>query len=344
MTPAERIRKTLRREAADRPPVDFWATPEVMADLHRHFGTTDPFDLYRAMGVDKIVWASPAHHSSDPKQSQWGVRHEAVQAGQALYHEVSSRPLAAMEEAAELADFTAWPDPETFDYASAQAALEAARRAGFATVGPWISVFEVYCGMRGLEQALMDLVLAPDFVEAALERIFTIQTAMLERYLAAAGDLLDMVFISDDLGSQESLLISLPLYDRFLRDRHRAWCEIIRRHGRAAMFHTDGAVRPLIPRLIEIGVEVLNPIQHVCPGMEREALKRDFGEALVFYGGVENQRVLPFGSAAEVRAETLECRRTLGAGGGFICCSCHNIQAGTPVANVLAMVAACRGE
>ena len=104
------------------------------------------------------------------------------------------------------------------------------------------------------------------------------------------------------------------------------------------LFHTDGAVFPLIPGLIECGIDILNPIQHVCPGMDRGVLKEHFGKDLIFHGGVENQKVLPLGNVRDVVDETRTCLETLGRGGGYICCSCHNVQAGTPVENVIAMI------
>ena len=93
-----------------------------------------------------------------------------------------------------------------------------------------------------------------------------------------------------------------------------------------------------MPHLIEVGIDILNPIQHVCPGMERAELNRDFGEQVIFHGGIENQKVLPRGSVDDVRKETLTCLETLGSNGGYIPCSCHNIQAGTPVENIITMI------
>ncbi|THG69368.1 hypothetical protein E5981_01030 [Bacteroides faecichinchillae] len=104
------------------------------------------------------------------------------------------------------------------------------------------------------------------------------------------------------------------------------------------LYHTDGAVFPLIPGLIECGIDILNPIQHVCSGMDRVNLKLQYGNDLIFHGGVENQRTLPMGTVSEVIEETKKCLDTLGKDGGYICCSCHNVQAGTPVENILAMV------
>jgi len=112
---------------------------------------------------------------------------------------------------------------------------------------------------------------------------------------------------------------------------------LTRQHGSYVFVHTDGAVRDIIPDLLEIGMQVLNPLQWVCPGMEREGLKRDFGDRVIFHGAVDNQHVLPFGSVEEVRQEVIENIRTLGAGGGYILAPCHNIQAVTPPENIVTM-------
>jgi uroporphyrinogen decarboxylase len=119
----------------------------------------------------------------------------------------------------------------------------------------------------------------------------------------------------------------------------RRWCDLVHAHGLRVLYHTDGAARPLLGPIPDCGEDVLNPIQHVCPGMNLAELKREFGHRVIFHGGVDNQHVLPFGTPEDVRAETRRCLETLGAGReGFICCSCHNVQAGTPVENVLAMI------
>ncbi|MBI5380560.1 MAG: hypothetical protein HZA31_01545 [Opitutae bacterium] len=344
MTPHERIRATLNRQPVDRPPVDLWCTPEVLATLQAHTGQQDELAVYRALGLDKIVWIFPGYGGRhfDPNDSDgrtiWGVPTRKVTAGLATYQEFGTPPLGEFTDPAQLDSHPYWPAPEGFDYAGAKAQARRAREFGFATIGPWISHFEIYCQMRGLENALMDTVAEPDFLEASLDRIDRIQTAMLERVLVELGDDLDLVFISDDMGTQESLLISLNAWDRHFRDRLKRWCDLIHRHGKKVLFHTDGAARPLVPRLLECGIDVLNPIQHICPGMDRAALNRDYGDKVIFHGGVENQSVLPFGTADDVRRETRTCLDTLGQGGGYICCSCHNVQAGTPVANVLAMI------
>lgn len=344
MNPHERILSTLNRQPTDRVPVDVWLTPEVLESLEKHVGENDELALYQKLGVDKIVWIFPGYNTEffDPnfggEIDPWGVPLKRVRAGKATYQEYGEGPLAVFEDPAQLDHYPLWPDPERFNYAAAKALAERARSFGFATIGPWISHFEIYCHLRGMENALMDVLAEPDFLNAALDRIEAIQTTMLERFLRTMGDLTDIIFISDDMGTQASLLVSIEAWREFFRPRLIRWVELIHRHGKKVLFHTDGAARDIVPHLIEAGIDILNPIQHICPGMDRAPLKRDFGNAVIFHGGVENQHVLPFGSVEDVRREVETCLNTLGAGGGYIPCSCHNIQAGTPVENVIAMI------
>jgi len=348
----ERLMATLNREPVDRLPVDLWHTPEVGQALREHTGTDSDLDMYRALGLDKIVWVFMGYKShggettgsqvgagaeSAATRTMWGVPLRGIQSGQAHYEEFGEAPMKGYETARDVEQYPWWPDLDFFDYA---VAVDAAREAHkeFGVIGPWVSFFELYCQLRGLQQAMMDLALHPDLVEAVLDRLEAIQTEMMRRFFDQAGNVLDLVFISDDLGTQNSLLMSPEMWRRHLKPRMRRWCELIHSYGLKVFFHTDGASEPLIGPLIDCGIDVLNPIQHVCPGMETGRLKQKYGDRLVFHGGVDNQHVLPFGTPEDVRREVRMLRDTLGSDGtGFICSSCHNIQAGTPVANILAM-------
>jgi uroporphyrinogen decarboxylase len=129
------------------------------------------------------------------------------------------------------------------------------------------------------------------------------------------------------------------LWHRHLGPRLQRWCGLIHDHGLKVFYHTDGAARALLKPILDCGVDVLNPIQHACPGMDMAELKKEFGHRVIFHGGVDNQFALPRGTPDDVRRETLHCLATLGKGReGFICCSCHNVQAGTPLNNIFAMI------
>ena len=353
MTPKERILAVLNRQPVDRLPVDLWHTPEVAAALRQHFRVADDFAMWRALGLDKIVWdfmdyrtdageragaQSGAGAESGGSRTMWGVPLKEIQAGQALYAEFGSAPLADFNTPASLDRYPWWPDVDRFDY---EAAVALAQKASphYAVIGPWVSCFEIYCQLRGLEQAMIDLVENPELVEAILDRVEAIQTEMMKRFFARAQGQLDLVFVSDDIAGQKSLLISPRLWQSHLQPRLKRWCDLIHAHGLRVFYHTDGAARPLLNSILDCGVDVLNPIQHACPGMAMAELKQQFGHRVIFHGGVDNQSILPRGTVAQVRAEVTDCLRLLGAGGvGFICSSCHNVQAGTPVENILAMV------
>lgn len=352
MTPRERVLAVLDRQPVDRLPVDLWHTPEIAAALRRHFGVADDFAMWRALGLDKIVWdfmdyrtaegdragaQSGAGAESAGERTLWGVPLKNIQAGEALYAEFGEAPLAGYDESS-LEQYPWWPKVDRFDYEAATALAE--RAAGeYVVIGPWVSLFEIYCQLRGLEQALMDLVENPALVDAVLDRVEAIQTEMMRRFFSRAARHLTLVFVSDDIAGQKSLLMSPKAWQRHLEPRLRRWCDLIHEHGLKVFYHTDGAARPLLRPILNCGVDVLNPIQHACPGMDLAGLKQEFGHRVIFHGGVDNQSILPRGTADQVRAEVRECLRTLGAGGqGFICCSCHNVQPGTPLENIFAMV------
>lgn len=353
MNMRERLLATLSRRPVDRLPVDLWHTPEVGVALRRHTGTATDLEMYKALGLDKIVWVFMDYKSTSGEstgsqvgagaesattRTMWGVPVRGIQSGEAHYEEFGEPPMLGYETAADVEGYPCWPETDRFDYAKAVAAARAAH-GDFGVIGPWVSFFEIYCQLRGIEQAMMDLVLYPDLVEVVLDRIEDIQTRMMTRFFDQAANWLDLVFISDDMGTQNSLLMSPEMWKQHLQPRMRRWCDLIHSYGLKVFYHTDGAAEPLIAPLIDCGIDMLNPIQHVCPGMETARLKGKYGDQVIFHGGVDNQRVLPFGSPADVRAEVRMLLDTLGKGReGFICASCHNVQAGTPVENILAMI------
>ena len=240
--------------------------------------------MHRALGLDKIVLVFMDYHNVGGERAggqsgagaedggtntMWGVPLKDVQAGEAHYAEFGSAPLTGYETPRSLDDYPWWPDVDRFDYDSAvEKAKEAAQE--FAVVGPWVSFFEIYCQLRGLEQSMMDLVENPELGDAILDRVESIQTEMMRRFFARAGKSLDLVFISDDIAGQNSLLMAPALWERSLQPRLKRWCELIHAHGLKVFYHTDGAARRLLGPIIDCGVDVLNPIQHVCRGIGSE--------------------------------------------------------------------------
>jgi uroporphyrinogen decarboxylase len=177
----------------------------------------------------------------------------------------------------------------------------------------------------------------PALAEAALERIYVIHERLIRRVLETVGSRIDFVYVAEDLGTQDSLLMSPAAFRRFLKPRMAGIIDMVHSYGVKVFHHDDGACRQLLPELIDMGIDVLNPIQWRCRGMDREGLARDFGGRLVFHGGVDNQQTLPFGTPEDVRREVQENVRIFRKCRGYVVAPCHNIQANTPTANVLAM-------
>ncbi|RPI10732.1 MAG: hypothetical protein EHM71_02800 [Zetaproteobacteria bacterium] len=196
------------------------------------------------------------------------------------------------------------------------------------------------CELRGWENFYTDLVADVEFAEALMDRYLEIRLAMAERALAEVEDNVDIVMVtSDDLGMTEGTLISPALYRSVIKPRQRRTFDLIRARTDAHLYyHTDGAVYSLLPDLVEIGVQVLNPVEVRAAGMGDTArLKREFGDALTFWGAIDTHHVLPQGTPADVREEVRRRIRDLGPGGGYVVSPVHNIQPDVPPENVVAM-------
>jgi uroporphyrinogen decarboxylase len=194
-----------------------------------------------------------------------------------------------------------------------------------------------YMKLRGDEQAYMDLLVNPDMVHYCLDKMFDLCVESTRRMFETIPGVISITYVAEDLGGQSSLMYSLEQIREFMLPGMRRMAQLARENGAHVFTHSDGAIYDVIPDLIDMGTEVLNPIQWRCPGMERERLKRDFGDRLVFHGAVDNQQTMPFGTVEDVAQEVRDNLGILGAGGGYILAPCHNIQAVSPAENTVAL-------
>ncbi len=248
--------------------------------------------------------------------------------------------LPALAAAESLADIQAhrWPEPDWWDFRPAKSVIRDMNRAQRHHIRFRMgAVFELAWQLRGMENFLTEMALNPTIPTYMMERITDIIVEVTRRLLDEAGDEIDMVYFYDDIGTNLSLLISKKMWRTFIRPCHQKLIDVAKQHNKQVMYHTDGAVRPVIPDLIEMGVDVLNPIQPGAAGMEAIGLKRDFGARLSFHGGVDIVGLLPKGSPAEVREAVRQLVRDLGQEGGFIMAGSHHIQCDTPLENVFAL-------
>jgi len=198
--------------------------------------------------------------------------------------------------------------------------------------------------LRGMENLFVDMLRAPRLAEALLDAVLDVQYAITEHMLEAAGDLADAVMFADDLGTHDRPMMSPALYRRLIKPRQRRYLDMIHAKTRAkVVYHTCGAIYPLIGDLVEIGVDVLNPVQVSAVGMDPARLKREFGRDLCFWGGIDVAHVLPRATPEELREAVVRMIHTLGPD-GYVLSATNNIQADTPPENLSAMLEAATGH
>ncbi len=233
-----------------------------------------------------------------------------------------------------------WPDPDWWDYADDRRPARGQRglsRSGEAGRSPSWSTSS--CAARSRPSSTWSRI--PEIVHYALGKLFDLEYENTRRILERVPGRVNIVYVAEDLGGQTDLMISVRHIREFLLPGMKRMIDLAHQAGAYVFHHDDGNCRRILPDLIDLGIDLLNPIQWRCPGMEREPLKRDFGDRIVLHGGMDNQFTLPFGSVEDVRREVADNMATLGRGGGYILAPCHNIQPLTPVANVIAMYEAC---
>jgi len=337
MTPKERWLAVLRRERPDRLPMDYWATPEATQKLVQALACSDQWEMFDRLHIDRVVTVGPRYAGLpiEPGCDMYGCRYQDVDYGSGVYAECVYHPLAQYNSVEEIEDNYTWPTADWFDYTVLPDQVQG--KETYPIQGGGSEPFLIYKELRGMEQAYVDLALHPDLVHYCLDKLFDFCYENTRRIYEAIPGQVNISYVGEDLGSQEDLLISPGMVREFFLPRMKRMIGLVHQAGAYAFFHSDGAIRRIIPDMIGIGIDVLNPLQWRCKGMERQGLKRDFGDRVVLHGGVDNQYTLAFGSVEEVREEVRYNIRVLGRSGGYILAPCHNIQAVSPPENVVAM-------
>lgn len=337
MTPKERWLAVLQRRTPDRVPMDYWGTDETTAQLMRHLGCADPWELFRTLHIDRVVTVSPAYAGPPIADDHdlFGCRYRNVQYEGGVYRECVSHPLAQCATIAEIEATYTWPHADWYDYSVIPGQL--AGKEAYPVQGGGSEPFLIYARLRGMEQAYIDLIENLELALFCLDKLFDLAYATTERIYAQLPGQVMLSYIAEDFGSQQSLLFAPKTIREIFIPRMKRMIDLAHGAGAYVFHHSDGAIRPILPDMIAAGVDILNPIQWRCRDMDRAALKRDFGQQVIFHGGMDNQHTLAFGTADAVRIEVAENLEVLGAGGGYILAPCHNIQSISPPENIVAM-------
>lgn len=351
MKPRERVEAALNHQEADRCPMQVSFTPEfadrLRADLeiqgrkvHNPHGGGNTYELERSLGEDMLLtsvgWANSYYMDTKPYTDEWGISWSIqpyeTPYGIGHYTEISSHPLA---------DETAMrsyqpPDPNRPElYAASQEMIEAFKE-DYWIIGVTVTtIFETAWALRGLEQLMIDMAINPDLANHILDIPYLYHLAAAKK-LTEMG--VDMIWTGDDIGAQNKMMISPKMWRTYFKPRMAnfiAELKAINPELKVA-YHTDGNVELVIPELIEIGIDVLNPIQPAS--MNPANIKEQYGDQLCFWGSIDEQHTLPFCTPEEVRTEVLYRLNTIGKGGGLILAPTHHVQLDTPMENFWAMV------
>jgi len=326
----------------------------------------DVIEMGRAFALEDSYWADWVLPDGTPcKMPVWALLDRGD--GEWVLRSASGRGLGRMPDGADFFDQTYWPFletenlnriPEIFNECmwtaiaappgpsapDAVSLAEGARRlrretdrailGGFGgnllELGQWIYRMDNFMMMLGTE---------PGRVHAFLDKATEVHMANLERFLTTVGDSIDIILFGDDLGGQNAPLMSPRMYREFFKPRHSMmWKRAKQLAGIKVMLHCCGAVRQILPDLIDAGLDAINPVQISCHGMDAEGLKRDFGRDITFWGGgCDTQRILTRGTPEQVREHVRRQVAALASGGGFVFQQVHNILANVPAENIVAM-------
>ena len=275
-----------------------------------------------------------------PCMDSWGSGQKEIEDG-VWYPGI--HPLADATTIQEIEEYP-WPDMDD-PYRVAmvkEQARKLAQENQYAIMGtPWLLFpFERAFAMQGMDKFLLNMAMYPDFARALLRKITDLCKTLMGHFLNEAGDNLDIIKIGDDLGTQEKLMISPRMYRQILKPFHAEFIEFIKTRTKAKVFfHTDGDVFDLVEDFVEMGVDILNPIQTSAGKMANlTELKERYGHDIIFCGAIDTQRVLPYGTPQEVKQEVRRVISILGEGGGYMVASVHTIMSEVPPENILAMV------
>ena len=373
MNPRERLLTALNRQEPDRVPLDLGSTQVTgihtvayrglrkalglpldglqLCDSIQQLALPDD-DLVRRLDVDvRGLFPLNSHNWNVHEKSngdnwfyhdEWGITHRRPKPN-GLYYSIVQVPLPGPDVTAEDIETHTWPDmgnPQRIT--GLQELATQYRAAGYAAVlkSPFAGIFEMAQRIVGMENCLIMMATRKRLAGALFDKMLELKLDFWEMALPELANAVDVVAEFDDYGTQTSQLISPRMFRQQLKPRLKILFGRIRQLALKArlFFHSCGNVRPIIPDLVEIGVEILNPVHVRATGMEPAALKRDFGDALVFWGGgVDTQGVLPTGTPQEVKDDVQRNIEALAPGGGYVFSPVHNVQADVPPENILAM-------
>lgn len=358
MNSRERVLQSINHKEPDRVPVAVTLTPQIAKFLSKRFhipcklkstgfsnyyNTISFNEILTKLGNDVIIIGATAPNNFILREfsdgsfiDEWGVRYKVV----SYYKEIVEHPLKDIETVRQLNQYFdehGFPDADSkgrFDFAEEE--IEKYSK-NYAIIGDLkTTMFEASWYLVGIEKFLIDLIMKKDYVFELLNRVMEFHIEIGKKLIMLGCDI---IWIGDDFGTQRGMLISPKLWRDIFKPRFRRVFKELKECNPniKIAYHSCGSIVPIIPDLIEVELDILNPLQPYASGMEGKILKKMYGEKLSFFGAIDEQRILPFGCAKEVKEAVKRAIFDLAPGGGYILAPAHNVQPDTPIENVLAL-------
>ncbi len=357
MTFKERFLAVVDHDTSDEIPVDIMGFHEAFLTRLRDYLHVDTQEevflkldigfrwITSFLGGGKEYYSGPLSKSvfSDSNLGYWGTTlsydqaissSETILRGMPYGDSLSFRPLQKVSSIKDVENYL-WPNPQYFDYQTI--VDECKKYQGFVVRAGGGPLFNRVCQLAGMETTLQNLLLRPKIVEAITRRITEFYYQAFRRFLTMASEYVDEFYFWDDVATDHTLFFNIKLWRKFFKGPLARIFSLAKDFDLKMHYHCCGAMSELIPDLIEIGMDILEPCQFHLPGMEPKRLKREFGRYMTFYGGINTQKTLPFGTPKQVRQEVRERIDVVGKGGGYILAPDHTIEPDVPVINILAM-------
>jgi len=346
MTSKERVMTAVALSRPDRVPMDFNANPATMKRLMEDLGASSLRELLLKLHVDIVDIrgvVDPAYCGPPPKdgnlgggaiEDYWGMRRKVMQTATGPEYCYVDFPLAGADSLEQI-EAHPWPNVDWFDFDGFADALEPWK--DFAVMASGASVLQHPMLLCGMDKILTDMALEPELACAVFDKFTDFYVAYYDKMLTAAEGRIDLFRIGDDVGTQRGPLISPAMFRQFIAPRLRLLVDLAHSHDTKVMFHSCGGITAFIDALIEIGMDILDPIQVSAANMDPVQIKGEYGPRICLHGSIDTQYVLPLGSPREVAENVKRMIDILGCGGGFILAPCHVLQTDVPSQNVCTM-------
>ncbi len=358
MNSRERFKTAMRGEKTDRFLFDFWMSNGFENKLKKEIGLSkeqflDKYDVdFRFIEGPKYI-GPELKISANIDEDIWGVMRRSVEVtltgGTEIYKEVELSPLKSAVTVEDIENYPHWPSADWFDYSEIEEQCDEiiAKDKVVVFMGDRmnrIAQLKPAAYIRGMEEILIDMCINPEMAKAIFRKIREFYKEYAERIYKNANGKLDIVLTGDDFGAQNAPLLSPDMWCDFLGDGFAEYVAIAKKYGLIVMHHSCGSIKPIIPLLVERGLDILQSVQPEANNMDAETLQKEFGDVLSFQGGMSIQRTLPFGTPEEIEAEVEARKRTFGKNNKYILCTSHNVQADVSIESAEILLKAYIGE